>query len=112
MDRRHLFDNGFPVSARTLLAGSLVLVAISHRSLHLSRRRLASSLVDMADTSARVLRTLARQASTRVAIRDSRENYAKLATYGRCISSPAERSEAHPHLEPEHSAERAQPHKP
>jgi len=54
MKRRHLFDNGFPVSTPTLLAGSEVLLAISRASLRKSRRRLGLSCLLLADTLERV----------------------------------------------------------
>jgi hypothetical protein len=54
MKRRHLFDNGFPVTTATKLAGSAVLLAVANQSLRLSKRRLALSCTRLADTIARV----------------------------------------------------------
>ena len=54
MARRHLFDNGYPVSCWTLLAGSAVLIAVANAALRSSRFRLAMCLLRLADTSGRV----------------------------------------------------------
>jgi len=59
MARRHFFDNGYPVTPATLVAGSHVLLAVSRQSLRKSRVRLGSSLLQIADTSQRVMHTLA-----------------------------------------------------
>jgi len=54
MKRRHLFDNGFPVSKATKLAGSAVLLAVANQSLRLSKNRLAGAWLRFADTLERV----------------------------------------------------------
>src|SRR5258708_31224746 len=59
MARRHFFDNGYPVTPATLVAGSHVLLAVSRQSLRKSRSRLGASLLQIADTSQRVMHTLA-----------------------------------------------------
>jgi|SRR5882724_13018800 len=59
MPRRHLFDNGYPVTRGTLIAGSQVLLAVSRQSVRKSRLRLGSSLLQIADTSQRVMSSLA-----------------------------------------------------
>jgi len=59
MSRRHFFDNGYPVTSATLIAGSQVLLAVSRQSVRKSRLRLGSSLLQIADTSQRVMSSLA-----------------------------------------------------
>jgi len=54
MQRRHLFDNGFPVATKTQLAGSAVLLAVANQALRLSKTRLVLSWLRLADTIARV----------------------------------------------------------
>ena len=54
MNRRHLFDHGFPVSTRTRLAGSAVLLAIANQALRLSTGRIAAAWLRRADTLERV----------------------------------------------------------
>lgn len=56
MQRRHLFDNGFPTTTRTKLAGSAVLLAVANQSLRLANARLALSSERIADTIERVSR--------------------------------------------------------
>ena len=75
VSRRHLFDNGFPVSKATLLAGSEVLLAVSRAAIRSSRLRLATSLLGLADSSQRVTASLARQGCSYVELRDSRDNF-------------------------------------
>jgi hypothetical protein len=60
MPRRHFFDNGYPVTKFTLLAGSQVLLAVSRQSVRTSRFRLATALLRLADSSQRVIDTLYR----------------------------------------------------
>jgi len=55
MPRRHFFDNGYPVTKFTLLAGSQVLLAVSRQSVRTSRFRLASALLRLADSSQRLI---------------------------------------------------------
>ena len=59
MPRRHLFDSGYAASDTALIAGSQVLLALSRQSLRRSRTRLGSSLLQIADTSQRVMLSLA-----------------------------------------------------
>src|SRR5438477_8904485 len=59
MPRRHFFDKGYPVTRGTLIAGSQVLLAVSRQSLRKSHSRLGSSLLQIADTSQRVMNSLA-----------------------------------------------------
>ena len=55
MKRRHLFDNGFPVSVPTLFAGSQLLLAISRAAVRTSRARLAVSYLGLADSAHRLI---------------------------------------------------------
>ena len=82
MSRRHLFDNGYPVSCATLLAGAEVLLAISRQASRASRFRLAKTLLRFADTSERLT-------SSHVATRDSRENYRRLLNHAEPAQIPA-----------------------
>jgi len=59
MSRRHLFDRGQPVSKATLIAGSLVLLAVANEQVRKSRHRLGASLLQIADTSQRVMQSIA-----------------------------------------------------
>ncbi|MBV9190848.1 MAG: hypothetical protein JOZ85_10225 [Betaproteobacteria bacterium] len=81
MSRRHLFDNGFPVTAATLVAGSHVLLAVSRQSMRQSRYRLAMSLLRLADTAQRVRDSLAKEGRGYIALRDSRDNF----NYGNAV---------------------------
>jgi hypothetical protein len=54
MKRRHLFDNGFPVSTPTLVAGSEVLLALARCSLRNSRAKLILSWTALAESADRV----------------------------------------------------------
>lgn len=65
MKRRHLFDNGYPVTPATYLAGSEVLLALSRRSLHNSRWRLHASCVRLANGLGRIAESEARCIYTR-----------------------------------------------
>ena len=69
MRRRHLFDKGHPVARATLIAGSHVLVAISHQAVRTSRARLASSLLQLANCADSMNGTIARCISTRNELR-------------------------------------------
>jgi hypothetical protein len=60
MPRRHFFDNGYPVTKFTLVAGSQVLLAVSRQSLRTSRFRLATALLRLADSSQRLIDTFYR----------------------------------------------------
>ena len=75
MSRRHLFDNGFPVTVATLVAGSHVLLAVSNAALRSSSLRLVLCLLRLADTSGRVTASLARGNRSHLALRDSRDNF-------------------------------------
>jgi hypothetical protein len=110
MARRHLFDNGHPVSAGTLLAGSEVLLAIARHSLRRSHDRLASSLQLLADSSERLLGSLARQAMARAELAESRENNGRRAREY-CLASTAQPGKSDPRLEPSDRAPRAQAHR-
>jgi len=84
MARRHLFDNGYPVSSATLLAGSEVLLAVANAALRSSRLRLALCLLRLADTSGRVTASLARGDGGHLAVRDSRDNFSRLISHALC----------------------------
>ena len=102
----------FPVCASTLVAGSAVLLALSNRSLHESRHQLATSFLRLADTSERVMRTLARCGCTHIVLSDSRKNYAKLVSYARCVASGGEGSADDAGQEPQDHTACARPHQP
>ena len=87
MARRHLFDNGYPVSTATLLAGSQVLIAVANAALRSSRFRLAMCLLRLADTSGRVTASLARGDRGHLAVRDSRDNFSRLISHALCEQS-------------------------
>jgi hypothetical protein len=55
MQRRHLFDFGFPVATGTRLAGSYVLLAVARHAQRLSDERISRSLVAIATTEHRLL---------------------------------------------------------
>ena len=101
--RRHLFDNGYPVAGATLLAGSEVLLALTRQSLRMSRSQLARSFLRLADSSQRVVNTLARCGCTHTELAESRDNYVYRASPGK----PSERKTG---VEPPHRPARAQPH--
>jgi hypothetical protein len=88
MSRRHLFDNGYPVSQGTLIAGSLVLLAVANEALRKSRFRLAMGFLRLSDTSQRVVSTIERQDCSRIELRHSRENYSRLLSHAE-TSTPA-----------------------
>lgn len=75
MKRRHLFDNGYPVANATLVAGSQVLLAIARQSLRKSSFKLAGSFLRLADSSGRVLHSLARCGCTHAELRETRDNH-------------------------------------
>ena len=75
MSRRHLFDNGYPVSGATLLAGSEVLLAVARQAVRGSHFRLAMCLLRLIDTSQRVA--------------DSRENFTRLSHASSAQADPA-----------------------
>ena len=75
MRRRHLFDNGFPVSKFTRYAGSQVLLAVARQSLRTSRQRLGTSLLLMAESSTRTVASLVLASVARVELRESRDNF-------------------------------------
>jgi len=110
MARRHLFDNGHPVSAGTLLTGSEVLLAIARHSLRRSQDRLAASLQALADSSGRLLGSLARQAMARAELAESRENSGCNARE-HCLASTTQPGKSAPRLEPPDRAPRAPAHR-
>jgi len=110
MARRHLFDNGHPVSAGTLLAGSEVLLAIARHSLRRSHDRLAVSLQRLADSSERLAGSLARQAMARAELAESRENSVRKARE-HCLASIAPSGTSDSRLEPPDGAPRARAHR-
>ena len=75
MARRHLFDNGFPVTNATLIAGGQVLLAVANESLRRSDYRLAKSFLLLASSSQRAIDSRAQSGCTRVELRDSRDNF-------------------------------------
>ena len=103
MQRRHLFDHGYPVTTPTLLAGSEVLLAIARQSLRQSSLKLARSLLRLAESSQRLIDAVARCGCSHAEPRESRDNYA----YRACPGQPSERATG---IEPLHRAARAQPH--
>jgi hypothetical protein len=107
MARRHLFDNGHPVSVGTLLTGSEVLLAIARHSLRRSHDRLAASLQALADSSERLVGSLARQAMARAELAESRENNAR----EHCLASTAQPGKSDPRREPPDRAPRKEPHR-
>ena len=88
--RRHLFDNGFPVSKFTRYAGSQVLLAVARHSLRTSRQRLGTTLLLMAESSKRTVDSLVLASVTRTELRESRDNF----NYGNATAG-----RAHPQLE-------------
>ncbi|SRR5258705_8953883 len=78
MSRRHLFDNGYPVSGATLLAGSEVLLAVGRQAVRSSHYRLAMCLLRLTDTSQRVTTSAARQDRSHAELANSRENFTRL----------------------------------
>ena len=108
MPRRHLFDNGYPVSCATLLAGSEVLLAVSNAALRSSRFRLAMCLLRLADTSGRVTASHARGDCSHLALRDSRDNF----NYGNAIRAAVERVSAGAGHEPGKLPACEEPHQP
>jgi len=60
VQRRHLFDNGYPVTNATLIAGSHVVLALARHSQRTSKSQLARSFLLLADSSGRLLHSLAR----------------------------------------------------
>jgi hypothetical protein len=59
MKRRHLFDHGYPVATATQIAGSHVLLAITHQALRLSKTRIARAYFLLAASEARLPRVTA-----------------------------------------------------
>src|SRR3954466_15607587 len=82
MERRHLFDNGYPVCTPTLLVGAEVLLGVSRQSLRCSHPRLAFSLLGLADSADRVIGSLARMGASEIALHRSRERYSTLFPHG------------------------------
>ena len=96
MSRRHLFDKGPPVTRATLIAGSHVLLAISHTQMRHSRFRLACSLLQIADTSQRVMSSLAHH----------------LVSHGQEPLSNRTKVEAGVSRQPDQQPAREEPHQP
>jgi len=109
MERRHLFDNGYPVCRATLVVGAEVLLGISRQSLRCSRRRLSSSLVGLADSADRVIGSLARMGASEIDLCRSRERYSTLFAHGYTNRDPARREE-NAHVEPRDRPACAEPH--
>ena len=108
MSRRHLFDNGFPVTRQTLIVGSHVLLAVSRQSLRNSRYRLAMSFLRLADTAARLTQSVARHDCSHLALRDSRDNF----NYGNRVESAGATVTAGAEPEPGELPACAEPHQP
>jgi hypothetical protein len=109
MKRRHLFDNGHPVCAGTLVAGAQVLLAVSSQSLRHSRRRLAFSLVALANGAESILASLALCGRTAIELEASREKYDRLRSHA-SREGLAARSSQGARLEPGDRRPRPQPH--
>jgi len=70
--RRHLFDKGYPVTKATLLAGSHVLIALSHQAVRTSLERRAASFFRLADSAGRMMSAAERC-----------ENYTQILSHGK-----------------------------
>jgi hypothetical protein len=81
MNRRHLFDNGFPVCTQTLLAGAEVLLAVSRQSLRRSHGKMASSLVGLADSAKRLLDSLGRLGASEIELDAWRQRYSTVLSH-------------------------------
>lgn len=103
MKRRHLFDNGYPVTTPTVLAGSEVLLAIARQSLRQSSLKLASSFLRLAESSQRLINAVARCGCSHAELRESRDNHAY-------IGSDRPQSEKPARAQPQDGPPRAQPH--
>ena len=103
VERRHLFDHGYPVANATLIAGSDVLLAIGRQSLRKSSHQLARSVLLLADSSGRVLSSLERCGRSHAELADSRDNYC----YGASPGQPVKRDTG---VEPPDRPARAEPH--
>ena len=75
MQRRHLFDNGYPVTNATLIAGSHVILAVARHSQRTSKSQLARSFLLLADSSGRLLHSLARYGRSHAELRETRDNH-------------------------------------
>ena len=107
MRRRHLFDNGYPVTTATLLAGSQVLLAVARQAVRKSNYRLASSFLRLADCSQRIQHSLMRYGCTHAELAESRENRSYREHCIAASRQPGEGATAH---EPPHRPARAEPH--
>jgi hypothetical protein len=65
MRRRHLFDKGYPVTRFTLVAGSQVLLAVARHALRTSRQRVGTARLLVAQSSERLIDSLALAHATR-----------------------------------------------
>ena len=108
MSRRHLFDNGYPVSKFTRYAGSQVLLALARHSLRTSRQRLGTALLLMAESSKRTVDSLVLASVTRVELRESRDNF----NYGNATGRPDRQVEAGAGQEPGQLRRVKEPHQP
>ncbi|HET7366118.1 MAG TPA: hypothetical protein VFJ70_21290 [Burkholderiales bacterium] len=103
MKRRHLFDNGYPVANATLVAGSEVLLAIARQSLRKSSLKLVRSFLLLADSSGRVLQSLARCGCTHAELRETRDNYVYIGSDRPPSAKPAgQESQNRPARAPTH----------
>ena|SRR5437764_533916 len=109
MKRRHLFDNGHPVCAGTLVAGGHVLLAVSNQLVRLSRRRLAFSLVALANGADNIVASLALCGRTAIELQASRAKYGRLLDHG-SRDGLAARSAQSARLKPGDRPARPQPH--
>lgn len=75
MPRRHLFDNGYPVTVATLLAGSEVLLAVARQAVRTSHVRLAMCILRLTESSQRLTASVARHGCSRVDLANSRDNF-------------------------------------
>jgi len=87
VQRRHLFDNGYPVTNATLIAGSHVVLALARHSQRTSKSQLARSFLLLADSSGRLLHSLARYGRSHAELRETRDNHL-------CIGSDRQPGEA------------------
>jgi hypothetical protein len=100
--RRHFFDNGYPVTRATLVAGAHVLLAVARQSVRKSNSHLVTSCFLLADCSQRIVDTLARCGCTRAQLRESEENPG--------CGSTRQPSKSDPRHQPPDRPARAQPH--
>jgi len=80
MKRRHLFDNGYPVCTKTLLAGAEVLLAVSRQSLQRSHGKLVSSLLGLAGSTSRLLASAGRMGASEIELGACQRRYSSVFT--------------------------------